>query len=294
MSKNKKEDKPRKNWIQRNWLITVFLVIIAIVGTIYTYKIYNYWLCHPSEAGQFGDMFGAITAFIGTLTLIFIVASLKLQREEYNLALEEMQTQTEINKKIQRTARLQRIETTFFKLIELFNKSKFEIKSKSLTDSESRIFTGENIFIELLNRTNEKFYLEGGGAKQINPYDPTFHNDAVNKYTSWRKEDAMLSEYYAHLNNIMSLLSDSKLSDKRNKSFLRILKAYIPTKDEMVLQFLYIGLSPEVEKETKEFVAKSNFYRDIDKSKFSIMSSSFYRLLYPKYDPDGTFNQKNS
>ncbi|MBN8649933.1 MAG: hypothetical protein J0L67_00795 [Cytophagales bacterium] len=66
------------SWIKTNWL---FLLIGVTIGGYLLWAIW-YWQCHPSEAGQFGDMFGAVTSILTFLSVFLLIKSIKLQSEE--------------------------------------------------------------------------------------------------------------------------------------------------------------------------------------------------------------------
>lgn len=271
-----------KNWIKRHWGITVFSLITLVLIGIYIYHIFQSWLNEPGKAGQFGDMFGAVTALVGSITFILLIYSIRLQTEElevarqdYRLALTEMKAQTDINKKIQQTARLQRIENTFFKMLELFIKS----RTTQLEIDDLKIFP------VLLGKVNQKFYLNPPFKSVIN-YTSENHQFFVNKYSQLSgRWESRFDEYYIHINNIFSLLADSKLSLERTKFYLRIFRAYIQSDEEMILQFYYLGLSINVDEHTKEFARKSDFFKDVNKKLFPLVDTTYYRIMYPSYSP---------
>lgn len=134
---------PLNKFLKRNtWNIVFAFLSVGYLFLIYKYFnwIYRLWKVSPDSAGQFGDMFGTITAVVGSLTVILLIFSLIYQRREIKLSRKELKNstkelkltreqiekQTTINQSQQETMKLQRIDNTFFNLLD-FN---YKIKSK--------------------------------------------------------------------------------------------------------------------------------------------------------------------
>ena len=75
----------KKSFFNKNWQ---YILIIGFC-CIYLLWAIPHWVYKPEEAGQFGDLFGAITALIGTFSVILLIKSIHLQHRELALARKE-------------------------------------------------------------------------------------------------------------------------------------------------------------------------------------------------------------
>jgi hypothetical protein len=95
------------------WLINWF-VVGYIFGT--------------DKAGQFGDRFGATTSLFGGITIIGLLLTIFLQRQEIQDGKKEFKHQN-------RTLRYQRFESTFFNMLQLHSQITVKINEKVLFES---------------------------------------------------------------------------------------------------------------------------------------------------------------
>lgn len=232
-------------------------------------------------------MFGVITAFIGSLTFLYLIKSINLQREEIEisrksldvsnreleltrgelkLSREEMEKQSKINRLQQKTARLQRIENTFFKLIDLHT---------SISDSLKQQFSDGNIFkfaIGIRNKSLEapidddgKRFNEHGEWKKIN----FFKQDLGNFIDIYNKEkDPVSDQYYNQSMNILKYLKDSPISSKKKMFYAKTFIMSI-SPEERVLLVLYIQLHRKldgslIDREFKRFCRDCDAFEDVD------------------------------
>lgn len=113
-----KEQQQKQDRIIRN-------IAIGVIAIFLFYPIVL-WLCLKSleQQGQFGDMFGAVTALFSGLTIVGLIYTIILQREDIKIARQSLIDQKEelkLNRdefKIQNeTLGKQRFENTFFHLL---------------------------------------------------------------------------------------------------------------------------------------------------------------------------------
>jgi hypothetical protein len=104
--------------------ITAMIVIVLwllnwfIVGSI----------LDTEKAGQFGDRFGATTSLFGGITIIGLLLTIFLQRQEIQEGRKEFKQQN-------RTLRYQRFESTFFNMLQLHGRILEKMNEKGLLES---------------------------------------------------------------------------------------------------------------------------------------------------------------
>lgn len=171
MQTENKPKKKRKSFLQKNW----HYLLVSFICSIYLLWAIPHWVFKPDEAGQFGDLFGAITALIGTFSVLLLIQSLRLQqrelhlaRREYKLGLAEMKEQTLINSQQLLTNKLQRFENTFYNSLNIFLKVRESLKSVV----NDRVWSIEDNIHNHVSHWREVF------KNDHNDYQQTFHKSS--------------------------------------------------------------------------------------------------------------------
>lgn len=286
-----------------NKLNTLFIVIgVVIVG--YLIWAILYWQCHPDEAGQFGDMFGAVTSILTFLTVVLLIRSINLQSKELKnsvaalqisskeleLTRIEFEKQNETNKEqlnsnilLQQTTRLQRVETTLFNLIGLLR-----------TPSQQRLAVViDNIHHDIFReyRTNEATML----IKEFNrKTDKTYYhlNDSSVGFLTERysvlDRDNIPEEFYQVVISILTYIKDSAQSPETKYKLIDIFKSLLSAEALLVILYhfqFYKGYNGRfVNPELVKFAITHNFFENINLKMFVNSSFTFLFTLERKND----------
>jgi len=95
------------------------LLLLAVIVAVWITAWWGIPQLYPKrdEAGQFGDMFGAVNALFSGMALAGVVVAIWLQSRELALQRKELRSQKEQLQRQGDTSHLQRLETTFFQLL---------------------------------------------------------------------------------------------------------------------------------------------------------------------------------
>lgn len=274
----------KKNWLSRNW-IPILSTIVLIACAVYVYHIYAYWKDNAAEAGQFGDMFGAITAVIGSLTFIFLIYSINLQRQElelardeYKLGLAEMKEQNATSKLLQETTRIQRIETTFFNLIQLYqNKEIFSIEEERVNIHHSGFGERDQNEFENLRKIKGKDYRT---YYMYNDENDQFLVDRYNKRTKIPNAE----RFYPLVMNIITFLKESDLTHA-NKQVLMNTFLSLLSQQELLILFYYMRFNRDynskyVNQEVFDFAQQVKLFHNLDLAQFPHNSyNDLFRMI---------------
>ena len=237
------------------FIIAVAFILLIFIG----YARYPFLLLreisNPSleNLGVFGDSFGALTSLFSALTMLGLIYTVNLQREdllishkELELTREELKGQKEEMKLQNETLSVQQFENTLFNMIDLFSKCKDNIRVKSDND----LLTGEE-GIEYI-RKNRLYFDPQSGLDRI----------AINtKYQSVYTLYGELEPYFRILYNIISFIDKS---DIKNKEIYTNLVRGLLSRNEVYMLF-YNCLSKYGEEKMKPLVINYNLIKYIDK-----------------------------
>lgn len=240
-----------------------------------------FWKNAHDKAGTFGDMFGAITSILSFATVLILIISLNYQREELELTRDEIIKQRETNQKIQRTARLQRIENTFFNLLDMH----INTKSKIYIQDELNSVVGRFSFKEAVENKVPIINIRPSGSDDgfvdFDILDIESLRVLYNQRDSFRSD---VANYYNTTLNILKFINECGLVLKRKLFFLNTFSSLLSAK-ELAIVFMYIRLklddsSKTIEPALYDFVDRHKFFNNIDVNDFP--SESFLNLLKRK------------
>ncbi len=161
----KKEIQPIKS---NSKLVTVgFLIVVVIVLGIWAanWILVDKYLCYE-QGGQFGDRFGATTSLFGGLTIVGLLYTIYLQREDLKIAretnrlsIEELKTSNLRFDEQNKVLKIQKFETTFFNLLNNLEKTKNTLTGERVFEVYSRFQTSfSNLNSIFLMDLQETFY----------------------------------------------------------------------------------------------------------------------------------------
>lgn len=214
------------------WPLTVAAAIVILLWALNF--LYGMSFDKKDEAGQFGDMFGAVNALFSGLAFSGVCYAIVLQRSEIKIARSEIQytrkileEQKDHLEKQNISIKKQLFENTFFKMLELLIDITDKIKVERFVTPLQKIeLHGKDAFHEFLMRLKSKM------STKVCPFNE-YYNDF------YRENNAILGHYFRLLFNIMNFIDNSDIEDKI--FYAKIVRAQLSDNEVAVL--FYNGLS---------------------------------------------------
>lgn len=199
------------------------LTAILVVGLwIANWLIVPMLFCDASSQGQFGDRFGATNALFSGFTIIGLIYTIFLQREDLRIARDSFhQQQQELilsrqeSKQQNRTLKLQRFETTFFNMVNLH----MEIVSRWSNKTD----TFNHILETVKDQTKD---ISEKGAL-ISKYQ-----SGVSSFVRTR-----LDQYISNLETLIDIIDKEKKTAKGKEKYFKILFAQITPIEKTILLY---------------------------------------------------------
>lgn len=237
-----------------------YLWLIAAIGSVVFLWCLAWWLIphffpEPINAGEFGDMFGAVNALFSGLAfavLIFTIhlqkGELALQRRELELTRDEMSGQRVALERQSDTQQKQNFEDTFFRLLGIQNDL---VGAIDLVDNVSGAQTkGRDCF--------KVFY-----GRFRSCYNKAAGNDAVRIASGYRQffsdNQANVGHYFRNLYTLIKFIDGSHMPDK--KLYTNMVRAQLSS-FELTLLF-YNCLSPYGQEKFKPLVEKYSLLKTV-------------------------------
>jgi hypothetical protein len=241
------------------------------------------WQCSPDKAGTFGDMFGAVTAIFSSITVLLLIISIIYQKDELKVSIKELELtrgeiikQTKINKLHQQTARLQRIENSFFNLLQFHH----EIRSKiRFIDERSQIWSKFEV-------KNHKKHFEHDFSIFFEQegyiiFDPTHINLVRLMYNLYQPHNTNVINYYNTTITVLKYIQESKVGQQKRIFFIETFASlFTPIELALVLFFLRLHTNPDgtiVDRGLTEFAIEQGFFKGLEAHE--LPNSSFIKLL---------------
>ncbi|MFX4231357.1 putative phage abortive infection protein [Aliarcobacter butzleri] len=212
--------------------------------------------------GTFGDFFGGIVGSIWSLCGIVLfylalksqrkdfknnrkavkkqIESLSVQIEEFKLQKDELKETREVFIEQSKTLKQQRFESTFFSLLDLYNK-----------------------IILNFNQNNKDFFknLRIEFNNPINNSTKITHEMALEHYVDiFYKNKDELNSYFRTIYRILSFIENSNLDEKEKFSYVKILRALL---SENELLFIYYNAETKNGKKFYPIILKYNLLKHL-------------------------------
>lgn len=243
----------------------IFLVIIIIPLIVFFLWQENLTINEKishDKFGTFGDFFGGIVGSIWSLCGIVLfylalksqrkdlknnrkavnkqIESLSVQIEEFQLQKEELKETRKVFIEQARTLKQQRFESTFFSLLDLYNK-----------------------IILNFNQNNKDFFknLRIEFNNQVNSYTNITHEIALKHYIEifYTNKDE-LNSYFRTIYRILSFIDNSNLEEKEKTLYVKILRALL---SENELLFIYYNAETKNGKKFYPLILKYNLLKHL-------------------------------
>jgi len=193
------------------WVFPVIVLAFIVIAWGATW----YFLQGDENRGTFGDMFGAVNALFSGLAFGGVIYAillqrkeLKLQRKELELTRGELKGQKEQMQDQNVTLKKQNFESTFFQLLRLHNDITNDI---DLVGEGNKITKGRDcfrVFYERFKKTWGKSRAEHQGDTEKERINNTY-------LAFYERYQSKFGHYFRSLYNIIKLIDNSELPDKR-------------------------------------------------------------------------------
>lgn len=249
------------------YMALAVFIIFAVLGL--TFMIQN--SSSYDERGTFGDMFGFANALFTGLSVVGLIATILLQREDINIQRKELKKQAEL-------IQSQNFENTFFQMMNLFYKV---IEQINYSDGTNK-YNGKAAISSIHNalfKSAQKYDSEKQDLGYID-YSVTYFEFTGEEIKNLIKEHFdnhknQLSHYYRTLFSIISLIDSSIITNK--DVYINILTSQLSRTELMLL--LYYGIYSDNQNHF-DYIEKYSLLKDTDRSK----------LVYPSMI--GTYNNQ--
>lgn len=277
MAKKKDNNKKRINpwWV---WVLAIVICFGVWYGGAHWTRSYaqKHADDNTERVGQFGDSFGAVNALVSALAFAGVIASLWLQRKEYEaqrddlkLQYDESKLRREESRQQNQTLKLQRFENTFFNMMQLqqqiVNDLHLEVpvslgRRGNLASASSmpimRVINGREVIQYIYKKVKTIIEVQG-----LNGYADVEHRD-------------LLDHYFRHLYTILRYVDESKAFEVDGKldeqreweqkyQYTKIVRATL-SRYEMLMLY-YNGLSEFGREKLKPLMEKYAMLDNLDK-----------------------------
>lgn len=252
--------------------ITLAVLLYAGVLIYLTWPISNFSI---SSSGTFGDSFGLLTSLFSGLAFAGLIITINMQKDELSLQREELSlTRSELNGQKEEmieqnaTLRIQRFENTFFKMLELLESCRNDIRHNQHFQN-----SGPSLGRDAIKKFYEAFVeynLHSWDYSNINPLR-TFNESCLsisgisNAYKEFYKSNAgeEIGHYYRTLYNIIKLVDQSDFIDNKNL-YTNLVRAQL-SRYEISLLF-YNCLSDFGSEKMSPLIKKYNILKHLEES----------------------------
>lgn len=240
-------------------LISFFLAVV--LWMLYPLFVKTQVTGDLSQAGQFGDQYGGLNALFSVLAFIALVATLLLQRSELGLQREELKDTREVMKEQREQMELQNetlikqsIETTFFKMLELYNDI---VNTTDTTFITGRPTVGRASFRELRDKLNATYHeLSRNTELSSGQYLPHAVRNFSDSY----------GYIYEHVPlfvlETLRYLDGLNIEKHEIRRYIDLLRSQL-SRDEYFMMF-YFGCSQRAPTDYKELIEKYGFFEGFD------------------------------
>ena len=252
MTSNDNNDKGPSCWL----LVVLALIILCVLAAAWC--IIPILYPRSEQAGQFGDMFGGITALFGGLAFAGVIYAillqrieLKLQRQELKETRKELKGQKEQLEAQNKTFQKQAFENTFFQLLRLHNEM---VRLIDMRKASGPIVGRDcfQVFYDTFKRYYDEILKKHPGETLINAI-----GKAYAKLYFHNRSD--LSGYFRALYNIITFVESSDVVDKR--LYFNTVRAQLS--DYELLLLFYHCLSTVGRDHFKPLVEKYSLLKDL-------------------------------
>lgn len=259
-------------WTKPGGLVLISIAVASVWAL--TFFVRPFFGLNWTEAGQSGDMFGAVNALFSGLAfagLIFTIAFQRRENEEQRriqqMELEEQRRELELQRqdsdRSRRELNLQRFENTLFGLLRNFNEHVNSIQiNRIVGPSDSKVLEvvrGRAAIRELMSKLPNQVYQDRHFYTSLDSSPPEIKrrslNDQWDLYHKYFYEDLEpdFALYMRLLYGIFRHIDVSILDDNQKKMYSRIVRANLSSSE---VKFIMFDCSGGVGLDFKEWVER--------------------------------------
>ncbi|MGG0360258.1 putative phage abortive infection protein [Bacillus tropicus] len=234
--------------------------------------------------GPAGDLLGGSTVpFFNIASILLILATIAIQREELTLTRDELKLTRAEFKEQNTTLSIQRFENTFFQMVNLHN-NLTSILRKNVSRSAGYLspiteieLHGKAVITEALSELKRIYNQKSWTGEKST--EETLGIIKFSYATLYKDYDNELGNYFRNLYHIIKFIDESDINEKQ--TYIRIIRAQLST-DELIL-LLYNGLSDYGSTEVLKLLNRYNFLHNIENRKELMLSENDYEI-YLNYE----------
>ncbi|SYX84629.1 putative phage abortive infection protein [Paenibacillus alvei] len=276
-----------KGKIKNSYSVTrlwVWVLLLSIIWVISGFLVYHAFPENKSDAGTFGDMFGAVNALFSGLAFGGIIYTILLQRTELKFQREELELQRAEIKRSgdelegqKKLMAIQRFENTFFQLINLNHEIVGNMTVKEQSFKRKRVditsvweeFEGREVFnrfyASLKNQLRhfqkeEERILENGEVYT----GPSGHDRIVIIFEEvYKKYEGSMGHYFRNLYHTIRWVHNANCfeNNEEKKEYIRIIRSQLSSYELIVL---YYNCMVEQGGKLKELAVEYNLFDNIN------------------------------
>ncbi|PGU52815.1 putative phage abortive infection protein [Bacillus cereus] len=232
------------------------------------------------KLGPAGDLLGGSTVpFFNIASILLILATIAIQREELTLTRDELKLTRDEFKEQNTTLSIQRFENTFFQMVNLHNNLTSKLrKNVSRAGGYTEIeLHGKAVITEALSEL-KTIYRQKSWSGEMS-IEETLGIIKFSYATLYKDYDNELGNYFRNLYHIIKFIDESDINEKQ--TYIRIIRAQLST-DELIL-LLYNGLSDYGSTEVLKLLKRYNFLHNIENRKELMLTENDYEI-YLNYE----------
>lgn len=269
----------------------IIFIIIALISPFVLapliYKAAEKWLGGISNLGPAGDLLGGSTLpFFNIASILLILATIAIQREELTLTRDELKLTRDEFKEQNNTLSIQRFENTFFQMVNLHNNITSSLEFSFTRNGKE---TGKAVISTALKHLKSKYNTAKPTIFPLNEPISDLKVQALLIRDSYKKLltskegqlENTLGIYYTNLYHILKFIDESDIKNKI--IYIRIIRSQLST-DELTL-LLYNALSEYASPKMLELLNNYNFLHNIENRSDLMLSEVDYEIYlnYERY-----------
>jgi len=202
----------------RSWIVPGLLVVAILLIMFSATRLIPQAYKAPSNAGEFGDMFGGVNALFSGLAFVGVIYAILLQRRELQLQREELQqTREELEgQKLQleaqnRTFRQQTFDNAFFQMLSLHHQIVNSIDLREASADADAMATGRDCFVRFYDDLKKLLETDS----RFSSVGATRENVVIAYGELYNRIQPDVGHYFRNLYNIVKFVDRSDVEDQR-------------------------------------------------------------------------------
>lgn len=247
--------------MKTNRIVIGVAILVAVLWfglPFFLYFLFEQSVIASEERGQFGDMYGVLTSLFSGLTIVGLIYTIILQREDIGIArsaLRKQNAELKLNREELRqtrkefkqqneTMKLQGFENTFFKLIEIYqnNVRQFHIQYGLVSQIT---FSGKMAFEMLVkNEITEVKFRESLSSDTTGVPEQNLEMhiggpfSLTNFYAKiYLQNESYLFSYFSTIEEVLQFIDNSNLIEEEKLRYISIFRSQLSPYEMVLIGF---------------------------------------------------------